>query len=137
MKTASKEYIEIGNMPYIPTQIKHWIYAESTLFKAYNPNPKAIKIIMMIRNGECEESDDNRSVLVHRQGLLQPNLSSDYVPCTNLRLSEIELLPAQGDLVLDPFCWNAYGDLYTTCLLLARGRSSSLLVTQYNDFDHC
>ncbi|KAK7269573.1 hypothetical protein RIF29_22305 [Crotalaria pallida] len=38
---------------------------------------------------------------------------SDYVPCTNLTLSDIELLPAQGDMVLDPFCWNAYGNLIT------------------------
>ena len=38
---------------------------------------------------------------------------SDSVPCTNITLSNIELLPAQGDIVLDPFCWNAYGDLET------------------------
>ncbi|CAL0300198.1 unnamed protein product [Lupinus luteus] len=38
---------------------------------------------------------------------------SDSVPCTNLTLSDIELLPAQGDMVLDPFCWNAYGNLDT------------------------
>ncbi|KAF2325004.1 hypothetical protein GH714_022189 [Hevea brasiliensis] len=38
---------------------------------------------------------------------------SDSVPCTNLTLSDVELLPAQGDLVLDPFCWNAYGELQT------------------------
>ncbi|TKY61676.1 Polygalacturonase protein [Spatholobus suberectus] len=38
---------------------------------------------------------------------------SDSVPCTNLTLSDIELLPAQGDIVHDPFCWNAYGDLET------------------------
>ncbi|XWS46514.1 hypothetical protein CRYUN_Cryun14cG0073500 [Craigia yunnanensis] len=36
---------------------------------------------------------------------------SDSVPCTNITLSDIELLPAQGDILLDPFCWNAYGDL--------------------------
>ncbi|KAL0812310.1 hypothetical protein Bca101_068753 [Brassica carinata] len=34
---------------------------------------------------------------------------SDAIPCTNLTLSGIELLPAKGDIVLDPFCWNAYG----------------------------
>ncbi|KAK7397002.1 hypothetical protein VNO78_18166 [Psophocarpus tetragonolobus] len=38
---------------------------------------------------------------------------SDSVPCTNLTLSDIELLPAEGDIVNDPFCWNAYGDLET------------------------
>ena len=34
---------------------------------------------------------------------------SDAVPCTNLTLSGIELLPAKGEIVVDPFCWNAYG----------------------------
>ncbi|KAH8507143.1 hypothetical protein H0E87_009597 [Populus deltoides] len=34
---------------------------------------------------------------------------SDSVPCTNLRLSEIELLPAHGQFMANPFCWNAYG----------------------------
>ncbi|KAL5700366.1 hypothetical protein ACHQM5_025818 [Ranunculus cassubicifolius] len=34
---------------------------------------------------------------------------SDTVPCTNITMSEVELLPAQGELVDDPFCWNAYG----------------------------
>ncbi|XP_057546887.1 polygalacturonase At1g48100 [Amaranthus tricolor] len=34
---------------------------------------------------------------------------SDSVPCTNITMSEVELLPAQGELVDDPFCWNAYG----------------------------
>ncbi|KAJ4844789.1 hypothetical protein Tsubulata_003503 [Turnera subulata] len=38
---------------------------------------------------------------------------SDSVPCTNLTMSDVELLPAEGDLVLDPFCWNAYGELPT------------------------
>lgn len=36
---------------------------------------------------------------------------SDSVPCTNLRLSEIELLPAQGQFMANPFCWNAYGTM--------------------------
>ncbi|CAJ2662613.1 unnamed protein product [Trifolium pratense] len=34
---------------------------------------------------------------------------SDTVACTNITLSEIELLPYEGELVDDPFCWNAYG----------------------------
>ncbi|XP_061366240.1 polygalacturonase At1g48100, partial [Gastrolobium bilobum] len=38
---------------------------------------------------------------------------SNSVPCTNLTLSDIELLPFQGDIVHDPFCWNAYRDLQT------------------------
>ncbi|KAG2406496.1 Polygalacturonase protein [Vigna angularis] len=56
---------------------------------------------------------------------------SDSVPCTNLTLSEIELLPAEGDIVHDPFCWNAYGDLETltippvSCLLEGTPQSVS------------
>ncbi|ONK78784.1 uncharacterized protein A4U43_C02F22400 [Asparagus officinalis] len=34
---------------------------------------------------------------------------SDSVPCTNITMSEVELLPHEGELVDDPFCWNAYG----------------------------
>lgn len=34
---------------------------------------------------------------------------SDTVACTNITMSEVELLPFQGELVDDPFCWNAYG----------------------------
>lgn len=63
---------------------------------------------------------------------------SDAVPCSNLTLSDIELLPAQGDMVLDPYCWNAYGDLQTvtippvSCLL--EGIPQSMLG---NDMGHC
>ncbi|KAL6970192.1 galacturonan 1,4-alpha-galacturonidase [Sarracenia purpurea var. burkii] len=35
---------------------------------------------------------------------------SDTVPCTNITMSEVELLPYEGELVDDPFCWNAYGN---------------------------
>ncbi|XP_047317296.1 polygalacturonase At1g48100 [Impatiens glandulifera] len=34
---------------------------------------------------------------------------SDTVACTNISMSEVELLPHDGELVDDPFCWNAYG----------------------------
>ncbi|KAL6008713.1 hypothetical protein ACLOJK_021939 [Asimina triloba] len=34
---------------------------------------------------------------------------SDTVPCYNITMSEVELLPAAGELVDDPFCWNTYG----------------------------
>lgn len=63
---------------------------------------------------------------------------SDSVPCTNLTLSDVELLPAKGDFVLDPFCWNAYGNLQTltippvSCLL--EGVPPSKLE---NDIDYC
>lgn len=54
---------------------------------------------------------------------------SDAVPCRNLTLSDVELLPAKGELVLDPFCWNAYGDSEAltippvSCLLAGNPRS--------------
>lgn len=63
---------------------------------------------------------------------------SDSVPCTNLTLSDVELLPALGDVVSDPFCWNAYGVLQTltippvSCLL--DGVPRSMLD---NDIDYC
>ncbi|XP_062197232.1 polygalacturonase At1g48100-like [Phragmites australis] len=38
---------------------------------------------------------------------------SDAVPCTNITLSDVELLPASGDTVHDPFCWNVYGNTAT------------------------
>ncbi|KAL0921891.1 hypothetical protein M5K25_005837 [Dendrobium thyrsiflorum] len=38
---------------------------------------------------------------------------SDSVPCTNITMSEVELLPFQGELIDDPFCWNAYGEMQT------------------------
>ncbi|GJN35675.1 hypothetical protein PR202_gb24470 [Eleusine coracana subsp. coracana] len=34
---------------------------------------------------------------------------SDTVPCTNITMAEVELLPFSGELVDDPFCWSAYG----------------------------
>ncbi|XP_075516652.1 polygalacturonase At1g48100 isoform X2 [Primulina tabacum] len=34
---------------------------------------------------------------------------SDTIACTNITMSEVELLPYEGVLVDDPFCWNAYG----------------------------
>ncbi|KAJ6972778.1 polygalacturonase At1g48100 [Populus alba] len=63
---------------------------------------------------------------------------SDSVPCTNLTLSDIELLPAEGDLVLDPYCWNAYGDFRTltippvSCLMEGVPRSNL-----HNEMDYC
>ncbi|KAK7269458.1 hypothetical protein RIF29_22184 [Crotalaria pallida] len=38
---------------------------------------------------------------------------SDSVPCTNLTLSEVELLPSEGYILATPICWNAYGTMYT------------------------
>lgn len=38
---------------------------------------------------------------------------SDTVACTNINLSEVELYPQEGQLLEDPFCWNAYGNQET------------------------
>lgn len=41
---------------------------------------------------------------------------SDSVPCTNLTLSQVHLLPASSQVthhLADPFCWNAYGNMLT------------------------
>ncbi|XP_078443779.1 polygalacturonase At1g48100-like [Wolffia australiana] len=38
---------------------------------------------------------------------------SDSIPCTNITMAEVELLPFEGELVEDPFCWNAFGALET------------------------
>ncbi|GJN32091.1 hypothetical protein PR202_gb20565 [Eleusine coracana subsp. coracana] len=38
---------------------------------------------------------------------------SDAVPCTNITLADVELLPAEGQRVDDPFCWNVYGNATT------------------------
>ncbi|XP_073101678.1 polygalacturonase At1g48100-like [Elaeis guineensis] len=45
---------------------------------------------------------DVRSPLIHFA-------CSDAVPCTNITMSDVELLRFDGELVDDPFCWNAYG----------------------------
>ncbi|XP_024188294.1 polygalacturonase At1g48100 [Rosa chinensis] len=64
---------------------------------------------------------------------------SDSMPCTNLTLSEVELLPAtKGRLVSSPLCWSAYGTMQTItvppvlCLL---GGIPELL--PQNDNDGC
>lgn len=63
---------------------------------------------------------------------------SDSVPCTNLTFSDVELLPAQGDIVQDPFCWNAYGELQTLTIppvsCLMEGAPRSMLD---NEMDYC
>ncbi|XP_049378181.1 polygalacturonase At1g48100 [Solanum stenotomum] len=64
---------------------------------------------------------------------------SDTIPCTNITLSDIELLPAKGELVLDPFCWNAYGGQETLTIppifCLLEGNPPS--VFENNDLGYC
>ncbi|KAI3990184.1 hypothetical protein MKX01_029162 [Papaver californicum] len=38
---------------------------------------------------------------------------SDTVPCMNITISEVNLLPSEGKTEIDPFCWNVYGKLET------------------------
>ncbi|CAK9181179.1 unnamed protein product [Ilex paraguariensis] len=63
---------------------------------------------------------------------------SDTVPCTNLTLSDVELFPAHGQTILEPFCWNAYGALETLTIppvfCLLEGIPQSL---PQNDVDRC
>lgn len=63
---------------------------------------------------------------------------SDALPCTNLTMYDVELLPAQGHKILDPFCWNAYGHVSTPTipplLCLIQGSPQSLPA---NDVDQC
>ncbi|KAI3448452.1 hypothetical protein Pfo_005117 [Paulownia fortunei] len=63
---------------------------------------------------------------------------SDTVPCTNITLYDVELFPAQGQKILDPFCWNAYGDIKTLTVppifCLMEGFPQSL---PSNDVDKC
>ncbi|KAJ4796986.1 Pectin lyase-like superfamily protein [Rhynchospora pubera] len=55
---------------------------------------------------------------------------SDTVACTNITMSEVELLPYEGEMVAEPFCWNAYGILETMTIppiyCLQEGRPQSL-----------
>ncbi|KAL3604387.1 hypothetical protein D5086_005246 [Populus alba] len=52
---------------------------------------------------------------------------SDSLPCTNITLSDVELLPAEGYSVLDPYCWNAIWSFtnpnYSSSFLLDGGHS--------------
>ncbi|XP_060167383.1 polygalacturonase At1g48100-like isoform X1 [Lycium barbarum] len=63
---------------------------------------------------------------------------SNNVPCTNLTFLDVELYPAQGQKILEPFCWNAYGALRTLTIppvfCLLEGTPQSL---PSNDIDQC
>ncbi|GLJ23334.1 hypothetical protein SUGI_0441480 [Cryptomeria japonica] len=54
---------------------------------------------------------------------------SDSIPCTNITLADIHLVPAEGQMMASPFCWNAYGATQTlivpplTCLLEGQPQS--------------
>lgn len=95
----------------------------------------------------------NKTSAVHISNILYTNIKgtydvrsppmhfacSDSMPCTNLTLSEVELLPAsRGHVVSNPICWSAYGTMRTIivppvlCLL-----ESNPEVLPENDNDGC
>ncbi|KAH6802535.1 purple acid phosphatase 27 [Perilla frutescens var. frutescens] len=64
---------------------------------------------------------------------------SDAVACTNLTIYDVELLPAQGHKILDPFCWNAYGDVPTLTIppLFCFNHGFPTHSLPANDVDQC
>ncbi|KAH6787550.1 Pectin lyase-like superfamily protein, partial [Perilla frutescens var. hirtella] len=84
-----------------------------------------------IRYSEIRGTYDVRSPPMHLA-------CSDSIPCTNITVSAVELLPAEGDVVADAFCWNAYGELQTLTIpplfCLQQGNPRSMLE---NDVGYC
>ncbi|MQM06849.1 hypothetical protein Taro_039679 [Colocasia esculenta] len=66
------------------------------------PNQTAAVYVSNISYSSIKGTYDVRSPPMHFG-------CSDAVPCTNVTLTDVELLPAVGEIILDPFCWNAYG----------------------------
>lgn len=63
---------------------------------------------------------------------------SDSLPCTGISLSTIELKPATDKAnLLDPFCWEAHGELKTKTLppiqCLKTEKSTRAATQAYND----
>ncbi|CAM8920978.1 unnamed protein product [Rhodiola kirilowii] len=66
-------------------------------------------------HGHGEESNHHRPGTYDTRAPSMRLACSDTVPCTNLTMSKVELLPAQPrKSVLKPFCWNAFGSWMTT-----------------------
>nr|XP_043629406.1 polygalacturonase At1g48100-like [Erigeron canadensis] len=74
--------------------------------KGMCPNQTSAVRIFDITYQKITGTYDFRSPAVHLG-------CSDSVPCTNLTFSEVELVPSQGQNILSPYCWNAYGNLQT------------------------
>ncbi|CAH2072075.1 unnamed protein product, partial [Thlaspi arvense] len=56
---------------------------------------------------------------------------SNSVPCINLTLSDIELVPSKDEIAVDPFCWNAYGitdDFSVPSISCLKSNPSTLLL---------
>lgn len=57
--------------------------------------------------------------------------TSKNCPCVNLTLSDIDLVPSKGEMVVDPFCWNAYGvvdELSVPSISCLKSNPSTLLL---------
>ncbi|GMN25777.1 hypothetical protein TIFTF001_001051 [Ficus carica] len=80
------------------------------------PNQTSAVYVSDILYSDIKGTYDIRSPAVHFS-------CSDSLPCTNLTLSGVELLPSRGQHMLNPLCWNAYGNMLTptvppaSCLL--------------------
>ncbi|KAK8681957.1 hypothetical protein V6N13_054354 [Hibiscus sabdariffa] len=61
---------------------------------------------------------------------------SDTVACTNITMADVELMPHEGRLMDEPFCWNAYGIEETLSIppigCLLKGMPQAIGETQYS-----
>lgn len=95
------------------------------------PNQTSAVVISDVLYTNIKGTYDVRSPPMHF-------VCSDSAPCTNLTLSDVELLPAQGNILSNPVCWNAYGIMQTIsippvfCLLEGIPR-----MMQQSDVDRC
>ncbi|KAJ4822332.1 hypothetical protein Tsubulata_013477 [Turnera subulata] len=111
-------------------RIKTWQggYGSVSKIKFHNIRMETVRNPIIIDQYYClTKNCSNQTSAVYISGVSYTNIKgtydvrspplhlacSDSVPCTNLVLSDIELLPAQGQLVADPYCWNAYGAMQT------------------------
>lgn len=95
------------------------------------PNQTSAVVISDVLYTNIKGTYDVRSPPMHF-------VCSDSAPCTNLTLSDVELLPAKGNILSNPVCWNAYGIMQTIsippvfCLLEGIPR-----MMQQSDVDRC
>ncbi|CAN8253865.1 unnamed protein product [Cochlearia groenlandica] len=79
-------------------------------------NQTSAVIISDVLYTNIKGSYDRRSTPIHFA-------CSDSFPCTNLRFEDVDLFPYKGDILANPFCWNAYGTTQTVtiqpCLMFA------------------
>ncbi|XP_052205141.1 polygalacturonase At1g48100-like [Diospyros lotus] len=111
-------------------RIKTWQGGSGSVSKVTfsNIHVEAVRNPIIIDQYYCSsKACSNQTSAVHITDILYSNIKgsydirspplrlacSDTVPCTNLTFSDLELLPAQGQILEDPFCWNAFGVLST------------------------